>query len=313
MGILDETATVERLRFFDGQRLFAPDLQGIDAFNREMRWLHNRSLHQPGIGLGLAVTGRRDDREVSVGPGYALDALGREIVLTRDRVEQVPPVASEDDGSSVFFDRAISYPGDELLEEAETREGICLPRGVVRLREEPVLCWIRLVRSAAGDLHPVGTLAKEVQAGLRIVLARAEVLECRLRQPISLAERRSARPARQPYIACGEFTEFTVEEITLPDGTPEGIAPVAYRLTADVDTSSAGFLTRPCYSVRFSGERVKVEDGQTRFFILAYEPSILAPEAGGFQAQLIAQVFGETEDPPEKHFENWKAVWMGVE
>ena len=66
MAVLDMTRFVERLRYFDGQRLFADDLQGVEAFNREMRWLHNRSLHQPGIGSGLAVAGRRGDREVRI-------------------------------------------------------------------------------------------------------------------------------------------------------------------------------------------------------------------------------------------------------
>src|SRR5262245_49348446 len=144
MGILDEAAFVERLQFFDGQRLFAEDLQALEAFHRELRWLHNRSLHQAGIGSGFAVTGRRDDREVRVGPGYAIDAKGREIVLTRERVEPVPPVDAEPDGRPVFFDLAVSYPDDDQLEESETRQGVCLPRGVVRRREEPILCWVRL-------------------------------------------------------------------------------------------------------------------------------------------------------------------------
>ena len=56
MGILDETGFVERPAFFNGQRLFDSDLQALEAFNREMRWLHNQSLHQPGIGRGLAVS-----------------------------------------------------------------------------------------------------------------------------------------------------------------------------------------------------------------------------------------------------------------
>ena len=92
MEFLKETRFIERLQFFNGQRLFASDLQGVEAFNREMRWLHNKSLHQPGIGNGFAVSGKKGDREVTIGPGYAIDADGREIVLTQDRVEPVPPV-----------------------------------------------------------------------------------------------------------------------------------------------------------------------------------------------------------------------------
>ncbi len=217
MGILDETRSIERLRFFDGQRLFASDLQGIEAFNREMRWLHNQSLHQPGIGKGFAVTGRRGDREVRIGPGYALDDLGREIVLTTGRTEPVPPVDSERDGGSVFFDLTVAYPADATLAEAETRQGICLPRGVVRLREEPLFCWVRLEAGEDRTLHAVDTrLRDDVEQSRRIVLARVEVFQCKLKQPVSIAERKSARPATQPYIACGHdaviWSEWKPEE-----------------------------------------------------------------------------------------------------
>ena len=107
MSFIRDIRSVEQQHFFDGQRLFADDLQGIEAFNREMRWLHNQSLHQPGIGNGFAVAGKKGDREVTVGPGYAIDDLGREIVLTRDRVLPVPPVA----GARSIFSSASSPPG----------------------------------------------------------------------------------------------------------------------------------------------------------------------------------------------------------
>src|SRR5271169_2924862 len=82
MAIIGASQFLERLTFFNGQRLFADDLQTLESFNREMRWLHNQSLHQPGVGSGYAVTGAKGDRQVTVTPGYALDACGREIVLT---------------------------------------------------------------------------------------------------------------------------------------------------------------------------------------------------------------------------------------
>jgi hypothetical protein len=103
MGLLDETRYVERQHFFDGQRLFAADLQDLEAFNREMRWLHNRSLHQPGIGNGFAVYGRKGDRKVRVDPGYAIDIEGREIVLIESLELDVPPVAGEQNGEPVYY------------------------------------------------------------------------------------------------------------------------------------------------------------------------------------------------------------------
>ncbi len=85
MAALGPGGFVERLQFFDGQRLFASDLQQLEAFHRGMRELHNASLHQPGIGAGLAISGIPGDREVVVGPGYALD-----LEWSRDHPDQRP-------------------------------------------------------------------------------------------------------------------------------------------------------------------------------------------------------------------------------
>src|SRR4026207_1807339 len=121
MTILDQTRFIERQQFFNGQRLFADDLQSLEGFNREMRWLHNKSLHQPGIGNGYAVAGKKDDREVQIGPGYAIEARGGEIVRPQTGVEPVPPVAGNEDGTPAVFDLTVSYPDDDSLAESETR------------------------------------------------------------------------------------------------------------------------------------------------------------------------------------------------
>jgi hypothetical protein len=205
MGLFDEMRQLERQQFFDGQRLFADDLQMLEAFHREMRWLHNQSLHQPGIGNGFAVAGAKGDREVTVGPGYASDDEGREIVLTETHVEPVPPVAGESDGSPVVYDLTVAYPPDEDLETVETRAGVCQDRGAVRLREAPVFCWVRLTKTENGSFVAVDErLGKDIETGRKIVLARAEVAHCQLNRVLSVAQRRSARPSKQPYIACGE-------------------------------------------------------------------------------------------------------------
>lgn len=206
MALLDEMRVLERLQFFDGQRLFASDLQGLEAFNREMRWLHNRSLHQIGIANGFAVRGAKGDRVVRVEAGLALDLLGREIVLIEDEELSVPPVSGDPGGEPAVFDLVVSYPDDANLEQVETRQGVCVPRGVVRLQERPVFCWVRLKRNLNGDLVPETPLmAREIEQGLRIVIARAEVLNCQLYRDLSLAERRSARPALGAHLGCGAF------------------------------------------------------------------------------------------------------------
>lgn len=253
MITLDQTRFVERLHFFNGQRLTATDLQGIEAFNREMRWLHNRSLHQPGIGNGFAVRGNKGDREVWIGPGYALDALGREIVLTQPMSRQVPPVANDDDGKPVAFDLAVRYPDDADLEEAETRAGICDTHGVVRLREEPIFCWVRLRRNGQGQLLVQDAKqGKAIQDGMLITLARVEVFNCQLHGFVSIAERRDARPSCLPYLACGMVKPEPWEVVMQTEGR--------LILKADVDTKEAGFITTPCYSAAILGDRIYAPD-----------------------------------------------------
>jgi hypothetical protein len=268
MDILNESRFIERLKFFNGQRLFASDLQGIDAFNEQMRRAHNRFMHQPGIGNGFAVSGKKGDREVTIGPGYAIDALGREIILTQDRVEPVPPVAGEQNGDPVLYDLTVSYPADSDLEETERRQGVCGTSGTLRLKEEPVFCWVRLGGGGKKALDEQSQ--QEIVSGMRIILARAAVLNCQLNQDLSVAQRLSARPARQPYVCCGVAapTDWKLWEVA--DAPPDNkrllqAAGIMFQsiplilpfgLRAEVDTSGCGFMSKPCYSVRIDGPRV---------------------------------------------------------
>jgi hypothetical protein len=316
MDGMGETRFVERLRFFDGQQLFASDLQGIEASDRELRWLHNRSLHQPGVGNGYAVSGRKDDREVTVQPGYALNAQGAEIVLREPHVEQVPPVSGEPDGQPSFFDLTVSYPTDDDLEEAETRQGVCLPRGVVRLRERPVFCWVRLRLDADRRLRAVDEVqALEIQTGMKIVLARAEVLNCRLNADLSIALRRRARPLRQPTIRC---TTLAVdwEFWDLPNETIIGFK-------ATVDTSAAGFQVTPCYSARISGERPllhqrPVTEGSPQQFILLDGPAYIHdPGPTGFVCHVpVLSLVNQLDFDvafTELASARWGVTWLGIE
>jgi hypothetical protein len=346
MSFIDATRSVERQAFFNGQRLFADDLQAIEGFNREMRWLHNQSLHQPGIGNGFAVTGRRGDREVVVGPGYAVDDLGREIVLTSARTIPVPPVAGEVDGSAKRFVLTVAYPEDEDLEEVELRQGICETRGAVRLREEPIFCWI--------PLNPDGSPAQdqaEIVAGRLLVLAEAAVRDCKLDRNISIVQRRNARPPTQPYIATGlEAPTVWQEWDPWGGGNGEGeggggeepeirkLFQVVGGLKARIDTSVAGFLTTPLYFARIDGPRLIEEttDEQTTHLLLDGLLSIVDAGPTGFEAQVIVLQFdlpssGDggsggggsggggggvinliAEGLVEK-LQSWQVGWMGVE
>lgn len=330
MELLNQTRFLERLQFFNGQRLFAADLQGLEAFNREMRWLHNQSLHQPGIGNGFAVNGKKSGREVTIMPGYAIDAQGREIVLTENWVEPVPPVANvvtgDGDITPVLYDLTVSYPDDAQLEEVEMRAGICLDRGVVRRREQPVFCWVRL---NGGGQPEDPKLKQDELTGQKIILARAEILNCQLNKDLSLTQRRSARPAKQPYVACGAIkpgweldNDMTLNAsdasnpIILSFQTdPPNVERKVNLLRAEIKTDSALFVTTPCYSARLAGERIKKQGEKT--FIVDGLADIVDPQPRSFKLQilLLVQVLQGTGEINinESLFDDWQVEWIGIE
>jgi hypothetical protein len=225
---------LDRITFFPGQRLLARDLSDVQRVDRELRWLHNRSLHTWGIGLGLGVTGEPGDSVVQVSPGYGTDCLGREIILAEPRARPIPAVAGDQQGKAVEFFLVAAYQGDGAQAVEERRAGTCLPDGTVRLAEEPSLTW----KKRAG-----------LREGHELVLAQVWILNCRLNRPVSLAVRRSARPSDQPYVAAGQtvpgktpWTAWTV------GGTTLGVSVV-------VDTSAARFRSTPRYVAHIVGER----------------------------------------------------------
>jgi hypothetical protein len=78
----------ERPRYFTGKLLTAEDLELEQRYHLERRRLLNRMLHGAGIVSGLGVTAGSDS--VTVGPGFALDPEGREILICEPRQLAIP-------------------------------------------------------------------------------------------------------------------------------------------------------------------------------------------------------------------------------
>jgi hypothetical protein len=334
VSIIDETKFVERFQFFNGQRLFASDLQGLEEFNRKMRELHIQSLHGLGVGNGLEVNGKREDREVTIGPGYATDSLGREIILTETETLPIPPVAGNQ-GKSISFDLTVSYPDDSALEEAETREGICVGRGVIRLREAPVFCWVEL---AGEQLAPKKQKLKaELEAGLKIRLARIEVLNCQLYSDVSIAQRQDARPAVTPYIVSSTETLDAGQTLERNPPSVRALNTLADTLliTGTVHTLAAKFLTTPEYKAHLVGPRqFSLHTTAPNINVVILDQfQITAQQRVSFDFLDVALVIGTSLTTKDVLDENgvpktgfsrfdevvrlmvseWKVVWIGVE
>ena len=77
---------VKRVRFFDGQYLQDQDFVDEQHYQIDRQRRHNRTLHVAGIADGLGVTAVVGAPQVVVAAGTAIDADGRQIVVTDEPV-----------------------------------------------------------------------------------------------------------------------------------------------------------------------------------------------------------------------------------
>jgi hypothetical protein len=312
---------LSRVAFFDGQRLAAADLNEAATVQRELRWLHNRSLHNWGIGLGFAVSGAAGDHQVRVEPGYAIDCRGREIILTEAISQAVPARVGGAGGQPAIYYLLAAYPDDARLAVLERRQGECGADGAVRLEERAAIYW-----KAQGE--------QTIASGEEIVLAQAAVQNCALASPLSLAQRRSARPAQQPYVAAGAspvpgtgWTAWTVAGAL-------GTTFVGVRAT--VDTAAARFGGTPQYQARLDGPRLFLRDETfpnlpvEAALLLEGATSVTGAEPQRFTFNVILprglDIPGSVLVNPDPLFapaelarllaaveRHWSVVWLGVE
>lgn len=329
MSIIGSTQFLERIQFFNGERLFASDLQSLESFNREMRWLHNQSLHQAGVGSGFQVIGNTGDRQVTISPGYAIDSCGREIILTENQVLPIPPIADNGSGAPVFYDLTVSYPDDSQLVPAETRNGICTPAGVISLREAPVFCWVQLSDDPSNHQPVDPRLKDRINKALFLVLAQVQIFNCQLNQPVSTVPRRNARPPKQPRVACGTTPNPTVWTASLitGSGSPSVSVPLptsgpvfpAITLSTQVVVPSGVFQATPAYKARLAGDILQ-SDTTGNYWIEDGLISISSPTPQGFVANVFPVIvsvvpvagIADSVSIPGSSW-NFQITWIGIE
>ncbi|MDX2291651.1 MULTISPECIES: hypothetical protein [Streptomyces] len=223
---------VTRPVFFEQQVLTAPDLNRLVATEQALRELHHRTLHGWGIGSGMEVTGAVGQSVVTVAAGYALDIVGRELLLTEAVELDVPAVAGRPGGGAEEF--CLTVRRTEDAEAAvRQRQGSCGSGGAVRLADDPTLQWL-----------PVAN----VRAGYDVVLATVLVRDCRLVSPPGSASRRQVPVP--PHVATGTTPAGQTEWHTVKND-----AGAVTGVSVQIDTSAAGFGAEPSYLVRLDGER----------------------------------------------------------
>jgi hypothetical protein len=235
MTVHDPTAplpSASRPVFFEHQLLTAADLTELGEAERALRRLHHRTLHGWGISRGMEVTGAVGVARLVVTAGYALDAAGRELMLTTPVELDVPAVAGEPGGPSEEFLLVVRWTEDEEA-AARLREGAGDAFGAVRLEDDPTLQWLP---------------EKDVRNGFDLILAGIKVRDCRLAAPPDGSARRLLKVS--PHVASGS-TEPGATQWSLVRNASGSVLGVK----TDVDTRSGGFTGPPTYLVRLEGRR----------------------------------------------------------
>jgi hypothetical protein len=82
---------IQRLRHVPRELLRSRDLRDQAAFSKQLRWWHNRALHDAfGVASGLSVALAVDVASALVQPGIAYDRLGRELPVVTPRSVPLP-------------------------------------------------------------------------------------------------------------------------------------------------------------------------------------------------------------------------------
>ncbi len=99
--LLARLSTPTRNRYYYGKLLDAHHLELEQDYGNRKRWLLNRLSLGTGVLCGLRVQRTEDGRQVRVGPGVAIDAWGREIVVERPSSGVDPRQPTDDCGAPI--------------------------------------------------------------------------------------------------------------------------------------------------------------------------------------------------------------------
>ena len=280
----------DRVTYRDGQLLTANDLASDETRNARLRQLHTHYLHNTwGIAIGYGVSGADADNVVEVGPGYAVDGAGRELVLANTAAVPVPFL-----NGPILRVLVMNYRQDATFRKTRNSPDVCLSGDSDGMTESPAFEW----RSP-----------EELSLGSDVPLASALVNNGALVGALDLRVRRYAQKLTRPYVASGA---------TDPGRTGWQIRLVRQLLVyrATISTSDAGFNSTPFYFpvlhmpsntvppsygifnsssnkdvADFSGPFTFLDNpGQTSFDFNVVVPRAIRPEQAG-----------------------WTVAWLGVE
>lgn len=87
---------ITRPNYFSGEALLTNDFKAEQEFHLSLLRYNNASLRTHGIARGLEVYWEQDSNQVKIDQGMAIDRLGREIILTQERIIKLDNIGGLD-------------------------------------------------------------------------------------------------------------------------------------------------------------------------------------------------------------------------
>ena len=246
-----------RSRYWQGQMLRSRDFTDQHEVGAQLRWWHNRALHNVyGVSFGLKVSAADNPlTAVIVSRGVAYDCMGRELILPATQSIHLPEQQPEIGQAIALY---ICYRDTTSLPNKRESVGSCPQQRFSILLDQAELRWL-----------PADRL--DVKAGVPIARVQNANHELMLDQSFIAP---AARAFARPHIASGS---------TIPGSTAwklwekSGSGALGYQV--EIDTSVAGFSEVPIYFAWLQG-RLWPETVEGFFF--APLTHIHNPESGNF-------------------------------
>lgn len=278
----DVATALDRVTYRNGQLLTARDLADDLHHDAKLRWLHVRYLHETwGVTLGFKVqTAAQDVHSIVVGPGCAVDDMGRDILLAAGVSVPVPNIVGPE-----TFVLVLTYLEDAHFRDQRHLSMLCFGGGIDLRHERPTLTWVK---------------PDDVEFGPQIPLVKVVIVNGAIQGPLDLRVRRNTRRLVRPHIGTGatEPGRTGWRPWQAPSMATQGIEAI-------VDTSDAGFLQTPHYFAAVHGPGAVVDLGYvTSATAAGFTFGYVIPGEG-----IEAGVDGAAD--AEKN--EWTVSWIGLE
>lgn len=298
----DLSIPFDRIAHRDGQKLTARDLNDEQRRESRLRAAHNRYLHATwGITLGFKVKAMAGNQAVIVGAGYAIDAEGSDLVLSKSLAIPVPDV----NGTEMFVLTAAAAREEAKCDAGRQDKDICQDEII---GERPSFQWRR----------PLGA-----RFGLEVPLVAVTVAQGTIQGELNLRVRRYARRDVRPHVNMEKTEAGGTGWQTWAEGPFSNLG-----LEVTVDTSEAGFNKEPQYFAVLHGDFSNHANKPPLFanwnlpqetkpaFLPGAFGFITAASATSFTYRIICigqPPFIGTITPAEAESRGWHITWLGIE